>query len=136
MALTPEKKVKDKCVKLLKAYGVYYFFPATHGYGRSGVPDIICCIKSKTALGHFLAIECKAGDNKPTALQEKEMADICNHGGTTMVINETNLTMLEKFLQGFTGAKDETSRRDEQGRADSIATHGEPPPRVRARPTQ
>ncbi len=76
MALTPEKKVKDKCVKLLKAYDVYYFFPATHGYGRSGVPDIICCITGK-----FVAIECKAGDNKPTAIQEKEMADIRNAKG-------------------------------------------------------
>ena len=52
MAATPEKKVKDKVVAILKRFGVYYFFPATHGYGRSGVPDIICCFK-----GFFLAIE-------------------------------------------------------------------------------
>ena len=38
MASTPEKKVKDKVVKILKYYGVYYFFPATYGMGRSGVP--------------------------------------------------------------------------------------------------
>lgn len=102
MALTPEKKVKDKCVKLLKAYDVYYFFPATHGYGRSGVPDIICCTQ-----GRFLAIECKAGDNKPTALQEKEMADIRKQGGITLVINESNLTLLEDLLKELTGANTE-----------------------------
>jgi len=102
MALTPEKKVKDKCVKLLKAYDVYYFFPATHGYGRSGVPDIICCIAER-----FVAIECKAGDNKPTALQEKEMADIRKQGGITVVINESNLTLLENLLKKLTGANDE-----------------------------
>jgi Holliday junction resolvase len=95
MAQTPEKKVKDKVVKLLKQYGVYYFFPATHGFGRSGVPDVVCCIR-----GHFLAIECKAGTNKPTALQEKEMADIRNAGGTTFVINELNLTLLDNYLRG------------------------------------
>jgi Holliday junction resolvase len=95
MAQTPEKKVKDKVVKLLKSYGIYYFFPATHGFGRSGVPDIICCYNSL-----FIGIECKAGTNKPTALQEKEMADIRKAGGVTFVINETNLTMLEKFLMG------------------------------------
>jgi hypothetical protein len=134
MALTPEKKVKDKAVKLLKAYGVYYFFPATHGYGRSGVPDIICCIKNKQSLGHFLAIECKAGDNKPTALQEKEMAEIRQQGGTTLVVNEINLTMLEKFLSGFIGAKHETNRPNEQRGADTSAKNGEPPPRVRSRP--
>lgn len=108
MALTPEKKVKDKCVKLLKAFDVYYFFPATHGYGRSGVPDIICCVAGK-----FLAIECKAGDNKPTALQEKEMADIRKRDGLAIVINENNLTMLEQLLQDLTGANNEE---DQDGR--------------------
>lgn len=94
MALTPEKKVKDRAVKLLKAQGVYYFFPATHGFGRSGIPDIICCIN-----GQFLGIECKAGTNKPTALQEKEMQSIRDAGGRAIVINEINLTMLGAILE-------------------------------------
>ena len=105
MASTPEKKVKDKVVKLIKAYGIYYFFPATHGYGRSGVPDIICCAKGK-----FIAIECKAGDNKPTALQEKEMADIRNAGGTTFVINELNLTLLDNYLANRLEEEDDDCR--------------------------
>ena len=95
MAQTPEKKVKDKVVKLLKQYGVYYFFPATHGFGRSGVPDVVCCYK-----GHFIAVECKAGNNTPTALQEKEMADIRKAGGIAFVINELNLTLLDNYLRG------------------------------------
>jgi Holliday junction resolvase len=94
MASTPEKKVKDKVVKLLKAYGIYYFSPATHGFGRSGVPDVICC-----AHGKFLAIECKAGDNKPTALQEREIAAIKAAGGIAVVVNELNLTMLETTIK-------------------------------------
>jgi Holliday junction resolvase len=93
--MTPEAKVKASVVKLLKKYEVYYFFPATHGFGRSGVPDIICCLE-----GNFLAIECKAGNNKPTALQEREMQRICNAGGDTFVINEDNIAMLEAYLQG------------------------------------
>jgi Holliday junction resolvase len=95
MAQTPEKKVKDKVVKLLKQYGVYYFFPATHGFGRSGVPDVVCCFNSL-----FMGIECKAGNNTPTVLQEKEMADIRKAGGVTFVINELNLTLLENYLKG------------------------------------
>lgn len=101
MAQTPEKKVKDKCVKLLKAYGVYYFFPATHGYGRSGVPDIICCVG-----GRFLAVECKAGEGKPTALQEKEIADIRKQGGLAIVVNEDNLTLLGSILRGLLDEED------------------------------
>lgn len=85
MALTPEGKVKSKVVKILRDEGVYYFFPATHGYGRSGVPDIICCVAGK-----FLAIECKAGKNKPTALQVHEMEQIRAADGVAVVVNEDN----------------------------------------------
>lgn len=85
MAATPEKKVKDKVVGILKSEGVYYFFPATHGFGRSGVPDIVCCVD-----GSFLAIECKAGGNKPTVLQEREITAIRNNKGTAIVIDEKN----------------------------------------------
>lgn len=93
--MTPEAKVKASVVKLLKKYEVYYFFPATHGFGRSGVPDIICCLE-----GNFLAIECKAGSNKPTALQEREMQRIRNAKGDAFLINEDNIAMLEAHLQG------------------------------------
>ena len=93
--MTPEAKVKASVVKLLKKYEVYYFFPATHGFGRSGVPDIICCLE-----GNFLAIECKAGNNKPTALQEREMQRRRNAKGDAFLINEDNIAMLEAHLQG------------------------------------
>jgi Holliday junction resolvase len=94
MANTPEKKVKDKVVKLLKAHGVYYFFPATFGMGRSGVPDIICCLNGK-----FLAVECKAGNNKPTPLQEREIQAIKDAGGTAFIINETNVDVVESYIK-------------------------------------
>ena len=90
---TPESKVKNAVVKILKDYGVYYFFPATHGYGRSGVPDIVCCFDGK-----FLAFECKAGNKKPTALQEKEMDKIFESGGSAYVINETNVKDIEELI--------------------------------------
>jgi hypothetical protein len=94
MASTPEKKVKDKVVKTLKDLGVYYFFPTTYGMGRSGVPDIICCTNGK-----FLGIECKAGGNKPTVLQEREMAAIRTAGGIAVVINEENLHEVGRIVQ-------------------------------------
>jgi Holliday junction resolvase len=93
---TPEKKVKDKVKKVLDKLGCYYFFPATGGFGRSGVPDIIICFK-----GHFVAIECKAGDNKPTALQEMNMKKIKESGGDAIVINEGNVTDVEQWITGI-----------------------------------
>jgi Holliday junction resolvase len=88
MALTPEKKVKDNVVKQLKQFEshVYYFFPATGGYGRSGVPDIVGCFNGK-----FWAIECKAGKNTTTALQDRELNAIRNARGEAWVVNEDNV---------------------------------------------
>lgn len=98
MAQTPEKRVKDKVVGILKAEGVYYFFPATHGYGRSGVPDIIACVS-----GHFLGIECKAGKNKPTALQIREIEGIRASGGVAIVANEENWDSVRELIRKLRG---------------------------------
>ena len=86
MAMTPEAKVKKEVVAHLKTLGAYYFYPVTGGYGKSGVPDIIGCYK-----GLFFGIECKAGKNKPTPLQEKNLNDIKLNQGIALVINETNI---------------------------------------------
>jgi Holliday junction resolvase len=94
MAKTPEKIVKDKVVSVLKAEGVYYFFPATHGFGRSGVPDIVSCVS-----GFFLAIECKAGKNKLTALQTNEIEAIRRANGVAVVANEENWDMVRPLVQ-------------------------------------
>jgi len=86
MTMTPEAKVKKVVTMQLQARGAYYFFPVTGGYGRSGVPDIIGCLH-----GVFFGIECKAGKNKPTALQWKNINDINKAGGYAIVVNEDNM---------------------------------------------
>ena len=94
MATTPEAKVKAKIKAILKAHNVYYAMPMGTGYGNSGVPDFLCCIKGK-----FLAIEAKAGKGTTTALQEKNLQSIRESGGLTAVIYETNIADLEKFVR-------------------------------------
>jgi hypothetical protein len=93
MAMTPEAKVKKRVVEFLKLHNIYYFFPATGGYGRSGVPDIVACHE-----GRFIGIECKAGSNKPTALQARELESITTAGGLALLINEDTLHELDKIL--------------------------------------
>ena len=87
--MTPEGKVKKKVQQILKDRGAYYFSPVTGGFGRSGVPDIVACYHGK-----FIGIECKAGNNKPTALQLKNLDEITKAGGTSLVINEDNVDLL------------------------------------------
>jgi len=92
--MTPEGKVKKKVQQILKDRGAYYFSPVTGGFGRSGVPDIVACFH-----GRFIGIECKAGSNKPTALQLKNLADIETAGGVSLVINEDNVDLLVATLK-------------------------------------
>ena len=93
--MTPEAKVKKKVVAQLKELRAYYFYPVTGGYGRSGVPDIIGCYE-----GLFFGIECKAGKNKPTPLQEKNLKEIRDAGGLDMVINEDNVhTVMDELRE-------------------------------------
>ena len=70
--------------------------PATGGYGRSGVPDLVCCMNGK-----FVAIECKAGLNQPTELQKREMEAIRMSGGVAVVINEGSVRGLADLLEGI-----------------------------------
>jgi Holliday junction resolvase len=93
MASTPEKKVKAKVVAQLEALGAYYFYPVTGGWGSSGVPDIVGCHK-----GRFFGIECKAGKNKPTKLQELNLKQIIDAGGIALVINEENVSDVTNIL--------------------------------------
>jgi Holliday junction resolvase len=93
VASTPEAKVKKKVVAQLKTLGAYFFYPVTGGYGASGVPDIVGCYKGK-----FFAFECKAGKNKPTALQQKNIDDILTQGGAVWVVNEQNMEEVTSWL--------------------------------------
>jgi Holliday junction resolvase len=93
MASTPEGKVKSRVKKILDDAGAYHFMPATGGFGRSGVPDIVGCHK-----GLFFAIECKAGKGIPTALQERELRNIKSAGGEAWVVNEENVEQLPQWM--------------------------------------
>ena len=93
MANTPEAKVKTAVRKMLNAFDIYHFMPPANGFGRAGIPDIVACMD-----GHFIAIECKAGKGTTTALQDRELNAILNHGGTVYIAREHNLDELKQLL--------------------------------------
>ena len=94
MAATPESKVKANVRKLLDDLKIYHFMPPANGFGRAGIPDIIGCMD-----GHFIAIECKAGKGTTTALQDRELNAILNHGGSVFIAREHNLEDLKLLLK-------------------------------------
>jgi Holliday junction resolvase len=84
---TPESRVKTRVKKILDKYPLTYkFMPATGGYGKSGVPDIVACIDGK-----FVCVECKANGNKPTALQKKNLEEIAKSGGYAFVVDDSSI---------------------------------------------
>ena len=93
MAMTPEGKVKKKVAAVLKEFGAYYFYPATGGYGKSGVPDIVGCYQ-----GAFFGIECKAGNARATALQHNNLDAISKQGGLSLIVNEANVDEVRTCL--------------------------------------
>ena len=84
-------------VNQLRNLGAYYFYPVTGGYGRSGVPDIVGCYKGK-----FFGIECKAGKNTPTPLQQINLDDIEKQDGIALVVNEKNMHSVRDLITGDT----------------------------------
>ena len=92
---TPESIVKAKLVRALKALGAYYFFPvASPVFGKRGVPDVIICLK-----GHFIGIECKAGKNTTTELQDRELSKIRAAGGQAVVCSDKNVDEVVQWLK-------------------------------------
>jgi Holliday junction resolvase len=60
------------------------------------VPDVVACYE-----GQFIGIECKAGNNEPTALQHAELAKIDKAKGVTMIVNENNVAWIETTLNAI-----------------------------------
>jgi len=96
MAMTPEAKVKAQVRKILDGLGAYYVMPVTSGFGKQGAPDFLVCLS-----GRFVGIECKAGSNRPTALQEKNLEQIDKAGGEAYVVNEDSIEQLQEVLDSI-----------------------------------
>jgi hypothetical protein len=93
MAMTPERRVKAKVRKVLDKLGAYYVMPVTGGCGKSGAPDFLVCLH-----GRFMGIECKAGKNTTTPLQEKNLRQVERSGGIALVVNDENVDAFETEL--------------------------------------
>jgi len=83
--MTPESRVKKSVKEYLNKLGVWHFSPPSNGFGRSGIPDLVCCYE-----GRFIGIEVKAPGkrNNTTTMQEREIGAINAAGGTALVVDD------------------------------------------------
>lgn len=97
MAITPEGRVKAKLRALYAWHGAWYDRAAMNGMGRNGRPDDLVCRRPD---GHHAGIEAKKEKVWiVSALQRVELNKIAAAGGSSMVVNLTNLEMVERWLQ-------------------------------------
>lgn len=93
--MTPEGNIKTAVKKELTRRGIWWFMPAANGFGKVGVPDIICCVPPH---GKFLAVECKAPGKRhaTTANQDTRIAEIQMAKGWAIVVDD--VAQLKEFL--------------------------------------
>lgn len=79
--MAAEKNFENKVKKFLEEEGCYFI--KTHGdrFSRIGTPDLIICCN-----GHFLGIELKAPNGKPSELQKHHIEEIKKAGGLATIL--------------------------------------------------
>lgn len=85
-----EQKLQKKILDWLKDHGFYTVKTIT--CNKKGVPDILACAPN----GTFVAIEVKYGPNKPSKLQEYNIAEINDRNGLAFVAWDLS-TVIERL---------------------------------------
>jgi Holliday junction resolvase len=79
--MAAEKQFETKIKKFLDEKGCYYIKHFANAYTKSGIPDILACVN-----GHFVGIEVKAPNGKPSELQLYNIKEINETSGFGVVL--------------------------------------------------
>ena len=91
-----EKLYENKIKAYLKSIGAYFI--KTHGdrFSKVGTPDIIACVN-----GHFVAVEVKAENSKPSELQLYHLDEIRKAGGHSFLLYPKDFENFKKILENL-----------------------------------
>ena len=94
--MSNEKIFENKIKAFLKSKGAYFI--KTHGdrFSRVGVPDIIACVN-----GHFVAVEVKAENGKPSEIQLYHLDEIRKAGGCSFLLYPKDFENFKNFLENL-----------------------------------
>jgi hypothetical protein len=81
-----EKRIKEIVRRQLQSLApdCWFFMPATHGFGRSGIPDFVGVYR-----GFGFAIETKASTGVLSPHQHREITAACTAGAYAFVVSST-----------------------------------------------
>lgn len=92
--MAQEKQFENKIKKYLTEYGIWHVKYFANGFTKSGIPDILACCN-----GHFLAIEVKAENGKPSELQLHHIEKIKQAGGRAVIVKPSQFDELKKLIK-------------------------------------
>lgn len=92
--MAAEKTFENKIKKYLTEYGIWHVKYFANGFTKSGIPDILACCN-----GHFLAIEVKAENGKPSELQLYHIDKIKQAGGYAVVVKPSQFEELKQLIE-------------------------------------
>ena len=94
--MAQEKVFENKVKAFLNSIGAYYI--KTHGdrFSKVGTPDILACVN-----GHFVAVEVKAENGKPSELQLYHLEQIENAGGLAFLLYPKDFENFKKICENL-----------------------------------
>ena len=94
--MAQEKNFEQKIKRFLDEEGAYWVKFFANSYTRSGVPDLLCCVH-----GHFVAVEVKAQNGKPSPLQIHNCTEIRIAGGFAFILYPSGFEDFKQFVYGL-----------------------------------
>lgn len=92
--MAQEKQFENKIKKYLTEHGVWHVKYFANGFTKSGIPDILACCN-----GHFLAIEVKAENGRPSELQLHHIDKIKKSGGHAVIVKPSQFEEFKKLIE-------------------------------------
>jgi Holliday junction resolvase len=90
-----EKNFQNKVEKFLNDEGIYYIKYWGGGiYTRSGIPDLVCCVK-----GVFVSVELKANGGRVSDLQYYNVEKIHQSGGVAFILYPDDFKVFKCFIK-------------------------------------
>ena len=94
--MSNEKVFENKIKAFLKSKGAYFIKNHGDRFSRVGVPDIIACVN-----GHFVAVEVKAENGKPSELQLYHLDEIRKAAGHAFLLYPKDFENFKNFLENL-----------------------------------
>ena len=92
--MAAEKTFENKIKKYLSENNIWHVKYFANGFTKSGIPDILACCN-----GHFLAIEVKAENGRPSELQLHHIEKIKQSGGHAVIVKPSQFEELKELIQ-------------------------------------